>query len=112
MVNLDERAALACSLNDADYRERRAMVRKTFRQNITTLQRTTNGLILKFIQTDNLRSEIEAFIGQEKRCCGFLNFTIRPAADHAKAALELHIEGPPDAAATIEMFARAIEEQI
>ena len=109
MERLDEGAAVACSLNDAEFRERRTLARQTLLHKITNCQRISNGLRLTFVHSPALRRDVETFVGLERQCCDFLTFTLTPELVRADDLLLLTIEGPPEAAATIEMFARAVE---
>ena len=111
MDQLEQHETLACSLNDAAYRKRRALMRKTLLPHITSSKRTANGLNLTFADTAGVRGELEAFIRLERQCCGFLTFTVTPKPDVATEPLVLVIAGPREAAETIELFARILEGQ-
>lgn len=106
MERLDTGAAVACSLSDAEFRERRALVRRTLIGEVTGWKRIANGLVLSFEDSETLRSDLAHFITLEKQCCGFLDFVIADAPLN-----ELVISGPPEASATIEMFAAAIGDE-
>ena len=110
MKKLDEGAALACSLNDADFRERRALARKTLLPKIVSSKRIGNGVTLTFTRTDRLLIELDTFVDLERQCCGFLNFAIAPDVTAPDKLIELSIMGPPEAAKTIEMFFAGIRE--
>jgi hypothetical protein len=105
-------ATLACSLNDTDFRERRALMRKTLLPSVTSSKRTANGLHLSFANTEELCGDLETFVHLERQCCGFLTFTVTPQPASADAPLTLLIEGPSEASATIEMFARTLERPV
>ena len=111
MERLDEGEAIACSLNDADFRERRALARRTLLPQIIISQRISNGLTLTFTNSEALRRDVKTFVRLERECCDFLTFTLTPDTGPANESLLLTIKGPPEAAATIEMFARAAEER-
>ena len=104
MERLDAGAATACSLNDAEFRERRALARRILIEKIAGVKRTENALTVTFEDSAALREELEHFVLLERQCCGFLDFVISD-----ELPIELTISGPPEAAATIEMFARAVE---
>lgn len=106
MIVMSEQAAdVACSLNGAEFRKRRRMMRESLRPHLLRSKRTATGLTLMFPDTESLRTQLAAFVGLERQCCGFLTFTI--SSEHE--AVLLSIEGPPEAEATIEMFACIIE---
>jgi hypothetical protein len=109
MKRLDDEA-VSCTLNDAEFHERRALARRTLLPQVTASKRIQDGLILTFVGGESLRSELETFVSLERRCCEFLEFTISPDADGPKSRIELRIEGRPEAAATIETFAQAVRE--
>ncbi len=109
MQRLDSDAPVACSLNDADFRKRRAHARKRLIPKITRLERINNGLIFRFDAEAELESDVNNFVDLERQCCGFLTFTLISAADGSLEATGLKIEGPPEAAPTLEMFAQAVE---
>lgn len=104
MDRLDIGAEVACSLNDAEFKERRALARRTLIENVTGARRTRNGLVLTFENSGALRRDLEHFISLERRCCGFLDFSITDVR-----SVELTISGPSEAAATIDIFAAAVE---
>lgn len=109
MERLDEGAAIACTLNDAELSERRALARRTLLPQIIISQRISNGLTLTFTNSEANRENVETFVRLERECCGFLTFTLTPDTGPANESLVLTIQGPPEAAATMEMFARAVE---
>ena len=95
---------VACSLTDAESRERRLMVRKTLFPHITTAEKIATGLKLTFPNSDLVRSNVEEFVGLERQCCGFLAFDISPPGQ----GLVLTINGPAEAQATLEKFSAAV----
>lgn len=109
MERLDKGEAMACSLNDAEFRERRALARRTLLPQIIISQRISNGLTLTFTNSEAHRRDVETFVRLERECCDFLTFTLTPDTGPANESLVLTIQGPPEAAATIEMFARAVD---
>ncbi len=109
MERLNEGAAIACSLNDAEFRERRALARRTLLPQIIISQRISNGLTLTFTNSEALRRDVKTFVRLERECCDFLTFSLTPDTVPVNESLVLTIKGPPEAAATIEMFARAVE---
>lgn len=106
MDKSNEDAAIACTLNDAEFRERRALVRRTILPRIKSYQRCPNGLKLSFEASPDTRADVEEFIVLEQGCCGFLTFDLTPPSD----ALKLTITGPVGATTFIDMFIQFIEE--
>ena len=106
MEKPDAAAPIACTLNAAELRERRALARSRLAPHLLGSERTPSGVTFTFARTDALLSELEGFVELERQCCGFLSFTLTPEKD----TLSLGIEGAPEAAATIEMFASALAE--
>ncbi|MGI9285127.1 MAG: hypothetical protein ACR2P1_07035 [Pseudomonadales bacterium] len=95
---------IACSLTDEEFRDRRAMVRKSLLPQIIETSKLASGLRLSFPDTELLRSSVETFVNLERECCGFLTFTITPPGE----GLVLNIEGPPEAQAALEMMTEVI----
>ena len=109
MERLDANEPIACSLNDTEFRERRTYARQKLIPKITKFERIPNGLIFRFTPEARLETYLNTFVELERQCCGFLAFTILPDATDISKAAGLKIEGPAEAAATIEMFAQAAE---
>ena len=101
---MDERVQsneLVCSLNDEEFRNRRALVRDTLLPHLTRTERLDSGLTLTFPDTPELRSSAKQFVDLEHQCCGFLEF----AMTHANAELVVTIGGSEEAQQLIDMFA-------
>jgi len=101
------RAAVACSLNDAQLRQRRALVRRTLRPHLLASENLESGLRLTFPDSEPMRATLQQFVDLERQCCSFLTFTIAPPGE----GLTLTIEGPPEAGAVLAMFAEAMAER-
>jgi len=100
---------IACSLNDAEFRDRRALARRTVLLKISSSRRIENGVIMEFESGESVRTDVETFVTLEQHCCGFLTFALSSDDAPSGAALTLSVTGPPEGAATVEMFARAVE---
>ena len=96
---------VACSLSDEEKRARRALARRTLIPHIIETQEIEHGLKLVFLQSEEVQSNVEAFVRMERECCTSLTFTITPPGE----ALTLMIEGPPEASAIIESFIAQIQ---
>ena len=103
-ADTDDSIELACSLTDAELRERRAMMRKALVPHIVDCRLTGCELVLEFSNSQALRSKVEQFVDLERQCCGFLAFTLSPPGEK----LTLKIEGPEGTQSTLSMFAEAI----
>lgn len=97
-TNVDQ---IACSLDGEQLRDRQKMVRTTLLSHLVEAEKFGSGLRLTFPESDTLRSSVETFVGLERQCCGSLSFTVTPP----DKGLTLTIEGPPEAQATLDMFA-------
>ena len=94
----------ACSLTDDELHERRAIARRSLLPHLVEFRNFGSKLELTFPDTDTLRQRTETFVSFERQCCSFLTFTISPTGE----GLMVTIEGPPEARATLELFAAAI----
>lgn len=107
MAPRTETTAIACSLTSKELRERRAMARERLWPHLEATETFAHGLTLTFPNTDAIRATVEEFVGLERQCCGFLTFIVTPP----EQGLAVRIEGPPEAAATLAMFATAIGDK-
>lgn len=102
MDEQDTGRVVACSLNDEEFKARRALARDTLLRKVVASNRTADGLTISFQEGDALRDNLEQFIALERQCCGFLDFSVSEPPSN-----ELVISGPPEAASTIDIFAAA-----
>ena len=109
MERLDKDSEVACSLNDDEFRERRALARRTLIPHVRHCERSQNTLRFTFRKYDNLRQNIQEFVDLEQQCCSFLTFEIIDGGCCQPPTLT--ISGPPEASATIGMFANAINSE-
>jgi len=105
---LDKNAAVACSLSDADFRERRTFARKALIARIASSKRIENGIEIQFDRDEQLSRDLMTFVDLERQCCGFLTFTILTAQPGALPT-GVRIQGGAESQATIEMFVQAID---
>ena len=106
-----EPVAIACTLTDAGFRERRTLARQTILPEIVDYQRIPNGLQLSFANCPTIRGDVERFILLEQDCCGFLTFDLMSESLQADEALVLTVTGPSGATAFIDTFVRFIEAE-
>ncbi len=111
MRNQDEDVVIACTLNDAEFRERRALARRTFLPRVTNYQRIPNGLTLSFEESPETRTIVNEFITLEQGCCGFLTFDLNPEPTPQNDTFELTITGPEGVTEFIDMFIQLIENE-
>ena len=104
MSTKTQKVEVACSLTDAESRERRSLVRETLFPHITTAKKIAAGVKLTFPNSDLVRSNVEEFVALERQCCGFLTFDISPP----EQGLVLTIDGPAEAEVTLQKFATAL----
>lgn len=109
MIRLDADATVSCSLNDADFHKRRAHARQRLIPKVMGLEHIENGLIFRFDAEAKLEADVRKFVDLERQCCGFLTFTLISATSDPLVVTGLKIEGPPEAAPTLEIFAQAVE---
>lgn len=110
MENTSDDVAIACTLTDAEIRDRRALARKTVLPEITKHKRTSNGLTLSFAETPKTRAIVEEFADLEKGCCGFLTFDLDPVQAQTNDPFKLVITGPEGSGKFIDKFVRLIED--
>lgn len=95
---------IACTLTDAQFRERRVLIRKTVLAHVVKRHRNKSGITLTFPCEDAIRSQVENFVDLERQCCGFLTFTLSPQGGD----LELLIEAPEAGQQMLDQLADAV----
>ena len=104
MQNQGGATEIYCSLTDNEFQERRSMARKSLLPHLSDARRLACGLRLTFPDSAALQPTIEEFVELERQCCASLTFFV----SQSEEGLIVTIGGPPEAAATIELFADAI----
>ena len=104
MKQHDTKRAVACSLNDKEFKTRRALARDKLLGKVVSSKRTADGLMISFDEGHALRTDLEFFISLERQCCQFLDFVISEPPLN-----EVVISGPPEASSTIDLFASALK---
>jgi hypothetical protein len=107
---------LAALINNEEFRERQASVQRNISLEIVAAHpidsnSIANGLKLNFRDSEAVRKELKDFIGIELKCRDFLTFTLAPETASPEEPLCLTIIGPPEAANTIELIARSVQER-
>ena len=95
---------VACTLDPAQKRERRAMLEREIVPAIVDVTALNDGYVLWFDRAEGRLASLARFIELESRCCAFLDFQIRVESESERIALEL--TGP---AGTKEMLEPLIE---
>jgi hypothetical protein len=86
----DDAAPIACTIGDDEIPDRIELVER-MRHNLTTIDRTDNGLVLHFPGRPDVDADVRRFAIDEMRCCQFWGFAI----DTGEAELTLRWDGPP-----------------
>ena len=91
----DTSCTQTCSLDQNALEARKELYRRLLMPRLLRSERTANELQLVFAANETTRAEIEAFIGLERQCCGFLTFDV--VDDPSNVELVLSIAGDNDA---------------
>ncbi len=110
MNSEDKKSAIACTLNDDEFRQRRVLARQTIIPEILSYKRVENGLNLVFSNTPVTLGHVEEFVRLEKGCCGFLTFELDTPSNAVDETIELAIIGPAGATQFIDMFIELVED--
>lgn len=90
---------IACTLNDAEMRERRRIILDAFQGAVLDVTSLPLGYAYHFAPTSATLTQIIRLVDLERQCCAFLNFNIIATADNQGACLE--VTGPPQAKSVI-----------
>jgi hypothetical protein len=90
---------IACTLNDAGLRERRATILNSIRETALSVTPLPRGYAWRFRSSSETLAQLARLIELEERCCRFLSF--RLAAGPGERSVCLEITGPPEAGALI-----------
>lgn len=85
----DSTSPVACTLNDAEFREREQMILQKLRQAALERREIPDGYAFRFASADDLFKEIVEMIILERKCCPFLEFKITLAAAGGDIRLEI-----------------------
>jgi hypothetical protein len=96
---------VACTLDSAEQRERKAMLERELVPNIQGVTERVDGWVLWFDRAPGRLASLATFVELESRCCAFLDFEIRVESGGDRIALEL--SGPEG---TKEMLQPLIEK--
>jgi len=93
----DADAPIACTIGAHEVDDRRALVER-LRAALGRIERTGDGLLLRFPAADGIEAEVRRFAADEKRCCGFWGFDVGTGAGE----VILRWDGPPAAGGTLD----------
>ncbi len=97
---------LACSLEEAEQRERQERWARVGDRALIDRRRSASGARLRFASAPDIRSELEELISLEAVCCAFLEFSLRDEGE----TLVLDVSGPREAASVIDLFAAPVSD--
>jgi hypothetical protein len=93
---------IACTLTEAQIRERRREILDPFRAKISRSEILANGYAYVIETFPSILIEVARLVDLERRCCPFLSFNIGVQAGNQSIRLE--ITGPPEAKSVIADF--------
>jgi hypothetical protein len=93
---------IACTLTEAELRERRRTILDSVRNAALDVTPLPLGYAYRFNSTSEMLAELVRLVELERQCCPFLTFRITVPADRQPLCLD--ITGPPDAKAVIAGF--------
>jgi hypothetical protein len=87
----DATAPIACAIADDEIPARIELVER-LRANVRSVERTADGLLLRFAATAANEFDVRRFAIDEKRCCQFWGFAVDIIDDEVR----LQLDGPAD----------------
>jgi len=93
---------VACTLTDAEMRERRRTILDAFRGATVEATSIPLGYAYRFEATSEMLAQLVRLVDLERQCCAFLTFKIIVGAGNRPISLE--ITGPPEATPFIADF--------
>jgi hypothetical protein len=94
--------SLACTLTEAEMRERRNTILASVRSAAIHVASLPQGYAYSFEPVSEVLAQLVRLVDLERQCCPFLTFRIIVEAGHQPIALE--ITGPPEAKSVIADF--------
>jgi hypothetical protein len=83
---------VACSLTDAEFRERRNTVLQKFRSGVVEVTELDSGYAYHLPANGEWLTELAALVSFERQCCPFLRFSI--TAEPGNGPIRLEMTGP------------------
>jgi hypothetical protein len=93
---------IACTLNEAEMRDRRQAILEFLRRTQTNITELPNGYAYTFAPTSESFMQVTQLVDLERQCCPFLSFQIHVGP--GKAPIRLEITGPNEARTLIDNF--------
>lgn len=90
-IPIDLAAPIACTATSSEISKRVQQLDR-LRDQLTSIERTPEGLLLRFKGDRELEAHLEQFVLDEKGCCQFWGFDLATTATD----LILRWDGPPD----------------
>jgi len=84
---------IACSLGAEDYRERLSRIRKLGEEAFLYVEARSDGAVLSFRNSEEVRTELSSLVDAEAICCSFLELSVHSEGER----LILAISAPQDA---------------
>ena len=91
---------IACTLNDAEFQQRRAGVLRRIREQVQTLKPLNAGYAFEFAADEAVLEDVFRLIQLERQCCAFLHFELTLAPGNGPVRLSL--TGPDGTKAFLE----------
>jgi hypothetical protein len=96
----DDTAPIACTASPPQLEERIDTIER-LRSHLEHVERTEDGLVLRFPNTAAIEAELHQFVVDEKGCCQFWGFEITSTPD----GLSLRWDGPPSVSELMDQLA-------
>jgi hypothetical protein len=93
----DADAPIACTIDAHEVADRRALVGR-LRAGLGRIERTGDGLLLRFPAGDDIEADVRRFAVDEKRCCEFWGFAVGTNVGE----VTLRWDGPPAAGGMLD----------
>jgi hypothetical protein len=94
---------LACCLNRVEMEEREQRWERLSQSALLEASREGDRALLRYSDGPEVAAEVRELVRLERECCPFLEFSITEPG----GAIELRVDGPPEAATMIDSFAAA-----
>ena len=90
---------IACTLSEAELRERQSTIVRLLRENVLDVIRTADGYEYRFKPTSEILLSLTQIVDLERQCCAFLTFRI---VVEPQKPIRFEIASPPEARAVID----------
>jgi hypothetical protein len=90
---------IACTLSEAELRERQSTILRSVRENVLDVTRTADGYEFRFTPSSEILMSLTQLVDLERQCCAFLTFRI---CVEPQQPIRLEIASPPEARAVMD----------